>query len=139
MKCDKCGYSDNGTGDLAHTCFVHALKQEEHKMTDSEQQEFKKSQREFNQHLIDMDNKRKINQRIKELKDQCYIPIIDRDGDTEYDMEKFAQLVIRKCVQQIDQVKQTKAEQAATEYTQGFDHGMVIAIKTIKECFGVEL
>jgi hypothetical protein len=53
--------------------------------------------------------------------------------------EKFAQLLILECVQQIDQVKQTKAEQAATEYTQGFDHGMVIAIKTIKECFGVEL
>jgi predicted transcriptional regulator len=51
--------------------------------------------------------------------------------------EKFAQLIIQKCVQQIDQVKQTKAEQTATEYTQGFDHGMVIAIKTIKECFGV--
>ena len=54
-------------------------------------------------------------------------------------LEKFAQLIIQKCVQQIDQVKQTKAEQTATEYTQGFDHGMVIAIKTIKECFGVEL
>ena len=34
MKCDKCGYSDNGTGDSAHACFVHALKQEEHKMND---------------------------------------------------------------------------------------------------------
>ena len=34
MKCDKCGYSDNGTGDSAHTCFVHALKQEEHKMNE---------------------------------------------------------------------------------------------------------
>jgi hypothetical protein len=59
MKCDKCGYSDNGTVDSAHTCFVHALKQEEHKMTDSEQQEFKKSQREFNQRLIDNQIKRR--------------------------------------------------------------------------------
>ena len=36
-----------------------------------------------------------MNKRIQELKDQCYIPIVDRDGDTEYDMEKFAQLIIK--------------------------------------------
>jgi hypothetical protein len=39
-----------------------------------------------------------MNERIKELKDQCYISVADRDGDTEYDMEKFAQLLILKCI-----------------------------------------
>jgi hypothetical protein len=42
-----------------------------------------------------------MNERIQELKDQCYIPIVDRDSDTEYDMEKFAELIIRECAEQI--------------------------------------
>ena len=40
-----------------------------------------------------------MNKRIQELKDQCYISIVDRTGDTEYDMEKFAQLLIRECAE----------------------------------------
>ena len=40
-----------------------------------------------------------MNKRIKELKDQCYIPIIDRVGDSEYDMEKFAELIVRECAE----------------------------------------
>ena len=52
--------------------------------------------------------------------------------------EKFARLLTLDCIQQIDQVKQIKAGRSATEYTQGFDHGMAIAIKTIKERFGFE-
>lgn len=38
-----------------------------------------------------------MNKRIQELKDQCYISIADRDGDTEYDMDKFARLLILEC------------------------------------------
>jgi hypothetical protein len=38
-----------------------------------------------------------MNERIKELKDQCYISIVDRTGDTEYDMEKFALLIAAEC------------------------------------------
>ena len=38
-----------------------------------------------------------MNEQIKELKDQCYICLIDRDDDNEYDMEKFAELIILEC------------------------------------------
>lgn len=38
-----------------------------------------------------------MNERIKEFKDQCYISIINRNGDNEYDMEKFAQLIVKEC------------------------------------------
>jgi hypothetical protein len=44
-----------------------------------------------------------MNQRIQELKAQCYIPIVDRVGDTEYDMEKFAELLIRECAKFLDE------------------------------------
>jgi hypothetical protein len=39
-----------------------------------------------------------MNERIQELKDQCYISVADQDGDTEYDMDKFARLLILKCI-----------------------------------------
>ena len=38
-----------------------------------------------------------MNRRIQELKDMCYIPIAERVGNTEYDMEKFANLIVRLC------------------------------------------
>ena len=38
-----------------------------------------------------------MNKRIQELKDMCYIPIAERVDDTEYDMEKFANLIVRWC------------------------------------------
>ncbi len=39
-----------------------------------------------------------MNEQIKELmKKQCYVSVADRDGDSEYDMEKFAALIIKEC------------------------------------------
>ena len=38
-----------------------------------------------------------MNQKIENLKNQCYISLIDRDGDMEYDMELFAELIIKEC------------------------------------------
>jgi len=64
-----------------------------------------------------------MNKRIQELKDQCYIPIVDRDGDTEYDMEKFAKLIVRECVQVVN-----AADDSCEDY-----YGTII-----KEHFGVE-
>ena len=44
-----------------------------------------------------------MNKRIQELKDQCYISVADQDGDTEYDMDKFAELLIRECARFLDE------------------------------------
>ena len=30
MKCDKCGYSDNGSGDMAHVCSLPPVRPSEH-------------------------------------------------------------------------------------------------------------
>ncbi len=45
-----------------------------------------------------------MNEKIKELKKQCYISVADpdRNGDIEYDMEKFAELIIKECIASID-------------------------------------
>lgn len=39
-----------------------------------------------------------MNKRIQQLKKECYISIIDRPDDNEYDMEKFAELIIKECI-----------------------------------------
>jgi hypothetical protein len=44
-----------------------------------------------------------MNERIQEIKDQCYIPIIDRDGDNAYDMDKFARLLIQEGAKFLDE------------------------------------
>jgi len=44
-----------------------------------------------------------MNKRIQELKAQCYIPIVDRVDDNEYDLEKFAELLIRECARFLDE------------------------------------
>ena len=40
-----------------------------------------------------------MNQKIENLKNQCYISLIDRDGDMEYDMEKFAELIVKETLE----------------------------------------
>jgi len=50
--------------------------------------------------------------------------------------KKFAELIVRECMTQIQQVREIKAGHA--EYTQGFDDGMFVAISTIEDHFGVE-
>jgi hypothetical protein len=39
-----------------------------------------------------------MNKRIEQLKKECYISIIDRPDDNEYDLEKFAELIIKECI-----------------------------------------
>lgn len=45
-----------------------------------------------------------MNQRIKELAEQCETTYIDRDGRryAEFDKEKFAELIVRKCIKMVE-------------------------------------
>lgn len=36
--------------------------------------------------------------KIKEIMKECYVPLVERDGDNLYDMEKFAELIIKECI-----------------------------------------
>jgi hypothetical protein len=87
-----------------------------------------------------------MNERIRQLADEAglrftqlmsnpMVPVVD---GRETDLAKFAQLIVRECMTQIQQVREIKAGHAGPEYTQGFDDGMFVAISTIEEYFGVE-
>ena len=78
MKCDKCGYSDNGSGDWAHACGPVAIQQT-----------------------------RVASERILELADKA-TSIVEsppnREGWTSsyayFDKEKFAELIVKECALQ---------------------------------------
>ena len=38
-----------------------------------------------------------MNEKIKEIMYECYVPLVERLDDNLYDMEKFAELIIREC------------------------------------------
>ena len=38
-----------------------------------------------------------MNDKIEELKKQCYLNLLVREDDNEYDMELFAELIIKEC------------------------------------------
>lgn len=71
-----------------------------------------------------------MNDKIKELKKQCYISVADRVGDTEYDMEKFAELLIRECAKHITD------QQDLVETNWQCKDGIHI-VYSLKEHFGV--
>jgi hypothetical protein len=76
MKCDRCGYSDNGTGDWAHACGP-----------------------------VSIQRAPVANTRIQELAEQAEIKFeahlqhlgIDTAVITPADLEKFAEAIIREC------------------------------------------
>ena len=53
-------------------------------------------------------------------------------------IEKFAEMIIKKCMSEINVVKQIKVGHANPTYTQGFEDGMFVAIRTIEDYFGIE-
>jgi len=57
----------------------------------------------------------------------------------KFDKEKFAQSIVRECMTQIQRVREIVAGQAeSVSYTQAFDDGLFVAIRTIEEDFGVK-
>lgn len=86
-----------------------------------------------------------MNERIKELYDQCFVVLEDQSPNTGFDFEKFAELIVRDC---LDVVGNTNPCPPGTikmysllqdEY---FDKGWQVAVETksnqIKKHFGVE-
>jgi hypothetical protein len=86
-----------------------------------------------------------MNARIKELADLAgmrndkYGMFFSKDEDNDgVDLEKFAELIVRECIHEIQTVKDYKSGNAEPRYATGFDDGMFVAIRTIEEHFGVE-
>ena len=93
-----------------------------------------------------------MNERIKQLEKQAWDYAYDHEtvkgnianggfinmNFSDAFSQKFAELIVRECMSQIEEVRQIKAGHAGPVYTQGFEDGMFVAIRTIEEHFGVE-
>ena len=81
-----------------------------------------------------------MNERIKELAVQAttYIePTADSGEGWIFDKEKFAQLIVRECIQVSEPVLDEPYEDM-TEFGKGLVEGQDVAIEKIKQHFGVE-
>lgn len=82
-----------------------------------------------------------MNERIKQLAEQA-TKKYDRLGNeipfAQPDLEKFAQLIVRECVQVCEPILDEPYENM-TEFGKGLVEGQDVAIERIKEHFGVEL
>ena len=72
-----------------------------------------------------------MNEKIQKIKEQCYIPVVTRYGDSEYDMEKFAELIVQECILLIQ-----NEMQGEDQISSDFVYNKVV--KPVKEHFGVE-
>ena len=80
-----------------------------------------------------------MNEKIMKLSEQAIEDMPGAWNIPDEFCKKFAELIVRECMTQIQQVREIKAGHAGPEYTQGFDDGMFVAISTIEDHFGVEI
>jgi len=77
-----------------------------------------------------------MNERIRELAEQC---VGSRPYNT-FDYEKFAELIVRECVQTLldNTPEQFTNEEAEEDWDRGYDQAMRDCVHHIQEHFGVE-
>ena len=78
-----------------------------------------------------------MNERIRKLVKQAELPLLDVDGkckygDTYFSTEKFAELIVRECLDIVADADMTELEGPDPEDV------LYVACKQIKEHFGVE-
>lgn len=91
-----------------------------------------------------------MNERIKELAEQSgaqFFPAItDYFGDThpagvltvKVDLEKFAELIVRECVNKIGNEYKESLDDTREDWDRGYLGGLSRAIHAVQEHFGVE-
>lgn len=89
-----------------------------------------------------------MNERIKELIKQSYVWVklpetfYKADDDVsqflDFDKEKFAELIVKECAEQIKTQGISAASEGYGDYEIGFNAGLFHALRTTKEHFGVE-
>lgn len=70
-----------------------------------------------------------MSNKIKELKKQCYLDLLQRDGDNEYDMEKFARLIIEEACDVVRDEVQYELDYSKAE----------ILVTIVKKHFGLDV
>ena len=84
-----------------------------------------------------------MNERIRELAEQALRNVESSNSYANwvFDKEKFAQLIVRECVEQLRYTvldTQELRRNKSTDYQVGWEDGMFDAEEMIKEHFGVE-
>ena len=74
-----------------------------------------------------------MNERIKELAEQCH----HRYSEHQIDLEKFAELIVRECIELCDGNHEHK-NQTDTLFSKGVTTGIQLSQQAIKTHFGVE-
>jgi hypothetical protein len=84
-----------------------------------------------------------MNERIKELEQQCWSHRVDGalvDGQLHFDTQKFAELIVRECINIVEEQKECLHEEQ--KYWHDRDYGYALAVDDasngIKQHFGVE-
>ena len=79
-----------------------------------------------------------MNERIRELAEQCTVSCIDGRGVelNEIDVEKFAELIVRECMEQVEQAKNSPF--VSLDDAKRMSHFVDVTTKKITKHFGVE-
>ena len=79
-----------------------------------------------------------MNERIKDLAEQCTVSCIDGRGVelNEIDVEKFAELIVKRCIQVCDGNHEYK-NRTDTDFGKGVSVGIQMSKEQIKAHFGV--
>lgn len=75
-----------------------------------------------------------MNERIRELAEQCH----HRYSEHNIDLEKFAELIVLKCIEQGKQIQSQSVSNGSEEYNTGREMGIEVFLNQIKKHFGVE-
>jgi hypothetical protein len=80
-----------------------------------------------------------MNERIRELMEQAglYDFVIESMGINE-EMEKFAELIVRECINVCEPVFLDETYEDMSEFGKGLVEGQDVAVEKIKQHFGVE-
>jgi hypothetical protein len=85
-----------------------------------------------------------MNERIKELWEEATVSTWPRPGkftagEYDYHLEKFAELIVRKCADILMKPEYVMNHpEELTDYNRGWVNGRLLGIEHIKEHFGVE-
>ena len=82
-----------------------------------------------------------MNKRIQELAEQAttYIKPTENSGEGWiFDKEKFAELIVLKCIEQGKQIQSQSVSNGSEEYNTGREMGIEVFLNQIKKHFGVE-
>jgi hypothetical protein len=80
-----------------------------------------------------------MNERLEKLAEQAGFKNVVGVLDGKVELQKFAELIVRECITNIEQDRFRNADDLNTEYDDGYVDGMGRAERILKEHFGVEL